>query len=104
MAQVHFGFGQILKATPTIVGRIRDSINFFITGFVVFLPDIATEWDMSVKKLAVIVGVTGLAINSLAKMFGAPISGKTVPAEDVTEMKTDGLDADKITPSHKDGD
>lgn len=89
MANMHFGFQHIMKATPAIIGRIRLTLNFIAAGIVTFLPFIAQKMNTTTDELTTWLGLFGLAINGFSVMFGVPINTKTVPAEDVTEMKTD---------------
>lgn len=88
MADMHFGFQQIAQATPAVIGRIRLVLNFFSGGVVAFLPFIAQEMNTTTDRLTTWMGIFMLCFNSISLMFGVPITGKTVPSEDVTEMKT----------------
>jgi len=88
MKEIQFGFSHVLKATPAFIGRLRMSMNIAIIGFTPMVSDIATEFNVSEKKLQIIIAIVGVGLNFLSTMFGVPMDGGSVPASQVTEVET----------------
>lgn len=86
--EIFFGFQHVMKATPAFIGKIRMGMNIAIIGIIPYLSDIATEFNISEKRLDLVIAAIGIGLNALSTMFGVPIDGKMVPASDVTELKT----------------
>ena len=86
--KIVFGFGHVLKATPTIIGRLQKGLNIATIGLIPLIPDIASEFNTSEKKFSLLLSLSTIALNMLAEMFGVKITSPSVPAQDVTEVKT----------------
>ncbi len=83
-------FQNITKATPAFVGRIKNAVNLGIIGFIPYMGDVATEFNISETRLEVVIALLGIGLNMFAAFFGVPLTGETVPARDVTEIETGG--------------
>lgn len=88
MAQMTFGFNQMWKPTPTIVGRIKRALNFFSAGILLYLGFFADKLKVTAEDLSTYMGIFMLFFNTVLLMFGAGQQGDTVPAADATEVKT----------------
>jgi len=88
MNEIHFGFSHMMKATPAFIGRLRQTMNVVIIGFIPLIDAVATEFSVSKTKLELIIAITGVALNALSSMFGVPIDSASVPASQVTEIET----------------
>lgn len=88
MNEIKFGFTQVMKATPTIIGRIRNAMNVSIIGLTPLIGDIAVEFNVSEKKLQLVIAIVVVGLNFISSMFGVPLDGRSVPADKVTEVET----------------
>lgn len=68
--EIKFGRKQFFNDTPVFVKRLRDSLNFFCAGVVVFLPWIAEKLHTTTDDLTTWLGIFMLGFNTVAKMFG----------------------------------
>lgn len=89
-ATMKFGLSQMLKATPTIIGRIKRALNFFSGGIVLYLPQIAIILHTTTDDLAWKIGLFILFFNTFLLMFGVDTTGSpaTMQTSDATEVKT----------------
>ncbi len=72
MADIKFGFNQIVNETPSFIKKFRKALTYFSGGVVVFLPTIADAMHVELKVLTTIMGLFILFVNSLAAFFGIP--------------------------------
>lgn len=89
MANVKFGFGQVLKTTPDEVKKTL-TISSIIIGFLIAGISASSLIPMAAKvELNGWLGAALGAIHSIGALFGVEIKSSTVPAKDVTAIKTD---------------
>lgn len=70
MENVKFGFSQMAERTPLVISKIKRALNFFSGGVVAFLPQIAQDLHTTTDKLAGIMGIVILVVNTVGIMFG----------------------------------
>lgn len=88
MAQIKFGTGQIGNPTPA---NINLWVRIFTVAGAIFLGWMSTASVIGPHIKDIITQLLSLGLllaNGLAPLFGIELSGKSVPASDVTAIET----------------
>lgn len=88
MAQVRFNSAQLSNPTPAGLNR---AVRVFTVVAGIFMGWMSTNNIIPPVAQSYISSILGLLIgiiNGIAPFFGIEVSGKTVPAADVTAMET----------------
>lgn len=87
MADVKFGWRQIINPTPASLNRAVRAATVIIATFMAWM---ATASVMGVHTKDILTQILGLVlalINGLAPLFGVPLGGGDVPAKDVAAVE-----------------
>ncbi len=84
-----FGFSQIGNATPAFIGKLRKLMLYCMAGIGAFMPLLVKWTGSDPETLIQTLGFITFGLTGVCEMFGVPITSDTVPAKDVTEVKTD---------------
>lgn len=87
MADVKFGFKQIINPTPAAINRAVRAATVVIATFMAWMATASVMGPHIKDILTQILGLILALINGLAPLFGVPLEGNPVPAADVAAVE-----------------
>lgn len=99
-----WGWSYFNKTTPAFIGKFRKFLIYLMSGVGVIIPIIVKLTNIPAETIMQWGGAAVFVLGGLLSEFwGVKITGETVPSDEVTEVKTGGLDTENISKNHNDG-
>ena len=87
MAEVKFGWRQIINPTPASLNRAVRAATVIIATFMAWMATASVMGVHTKDILNQILGLILALINGLAPLFGVPLDGGDIPAKDVAAVE-----------------
>lgn len=87
MADVKFGWKQIINPTPAAINRAVRAATVVIAIFMAWMATASIMGPHLKDILTQTLGLILALINGLAPLFGVPLGGQSVPAADVAAVE-----------------